>query len=137
MTKYANIYLRLCALPWNPPVSNSHFPMSGRFPRGLGIYVYTALKPVQEIVLSEEKRSHRDRLRIGFYVLNFLSILSDFSLTRETDIKITQSQKLKGQIISKCPFGVFVSTKKPTKRFRPQPLKRGQIKKVINEIIFK
>ena len=33
-------------LPWNPPVSNSHFPMSGRFPRGLGIYVYTALKPV-------------------------------------------------------------------------------------------
>ena len=43
----------------------------------------------------------------------------------------------KGQIISKCPFGVFVSTKKPTERFRPQPLKRGQIKKIINEIIFK
>ena len=39
----------------------------------------------------------------------------------------------KGQSISKCPFGVFKSPKKPTKyfpRFLPQPLKRGKIKKI-------
>ena len=37
----------------------------------------------------------------------------------------------KGQLISKCPFGVFKSTKKSTKLlsgFLPKPLKRGQIK---------
>ena len=40
--------------------------------------------------------------------------------------------KSKGQLISKCPFGVFKSPKKSTKffpGFLPQPLKRGQIKK--------
>ena len=38
----------------------------------------------------------------------------------------------KGQLMSKCPFGVIVSTKKPTKflqGFLPYPLKRGGIKK--------
>ena len=37
----------------------------------------------------------------------------------------------KGQLISKCPFGVFKSPKKPTKLlsgFLPKPLKRGQMK---------
>ena len=37
-----------------------------------------------------------------------------------------------GQLISKCPFGVIVWTKIPTKifdKFLPQPLKSGQIKK--------
>ena len=40
----------------------------------------------------------------------------------------------KGQLISKCPFGVFKSSKKPTKffpGFLPLPLKRGQIKKAV------
>jgi hypothetical protein len=41
----------------------------------------------------------------------------------------------KGQLIWKCPFGVFKSTKKPTKNFgRISALaskKRGQIKKVL------
>ena len=39
----------------------------------------------------------------------------------------------KGQLISKCPFGVFKSPKKTTdffQEFLPQPLKRGQIKKI-------
>ena len=39
----------------------------------------------------------------------------------------------KGQLISKGLFGVIVWTKKPRKSFRgflPQPLKRGQIKKI-------
>ena len=38
----------------------------------------------------------------------------------------------KGQLILKCPFGVFKSPKKTTKifpGFRPEPLKRSQIKK--------
>ena len=38
----------------------------------------------------------------------------------------------KGQLISRCPVGVFKSPRKPTKLcpgFLPQPLKRGQIKK--------
>ena len=35
-----HFFFRLCALPYNPPVWNSHFPMSGRFPKGLGINVY-------------------------------------------------------------------------------------------------
>ena len=41
--------------------------------------------------------------------------------------------RIKGQSISKCPFGVIVSTKKTTKNFEgflPQPLKRDQIKKM-------
>ena len=45
----------------------------------------------------------------------------------------TSSSFTKGQLISKCPFGVFKSSKKPSKffpGFLPQPLKRGQIKKV-------
>ena len=36
----------------------------------------------------------------------------------------------KGQLMSKCPFGVIVSTKKPTKflqGFLPYPRKRGGI----------
>ena len=40
----------------------------------------------------------------------------------------------KGQLISKCPFGVIIWTKIPTNffpGFLPQPLKRGQIKKVV------
>ena len=40
----------------------------------------------------------------------------------------------KGQLISKCPFGDLKSSKKPTKCFPgllAQPLKRGQIKKVV------
>ena len=40
---------------------------------------------------------------------------------------------IKGQLILKCPFGVFKSSKKTTKffpGFLPQPLKRGQIKKI-------
>ena len=39
----------------------------------------------------------------------------------------------KGQLILKCPFGVFKSTKKTMKffpAFLPLPLKRGQIKKI-------
>ena len=39
----------------------------------------------------------------------------------------------KGQLISKCPFGVFKSSKKPMKFFPgllPYPLKRVQIKKI-------
>ena len=47
--------------------------------------------------------------------------------------KIAKSMPAKGQLISKCPFGVFKSSKKPTKffpGFLPWPLKRGQIKKI-------
>ena len=50
-----------------------------------------------------------------------------------------KSQKLlKGQLTSKCPFGVIVWTKIPTKkfpRFLPKPLRRGQIKKFIKPIM--
>ena len=45
--------------------------------------------------------------------------------------------KTKGQLILKCPFGVFKSPKTPTKfflGFLPLPLKRGQIK--INKVTF-
>ena len=49
-------------------------------------------------------------------------------------IKEVRSSKAmsKDQLILKCPFGVFKSPTKPTKKFPgflPQPLKRGQIKK--------
>ena len=40
------------------------------------------------------------------------------------------SKDLKGQLISKCPLGVIVLTKIPTKKFDnfcPRNLKRGQI----------
>ena len=40
----------------------------------------------------------------------------------------------KGQLISKCPFGVFKSPKNPSKKFPgflPYPIKRGQINKVV------
>ena len=46
----------------------------------------------------------------------------------------------KGQLISKCPFGVIVWTKIPTKffpGFLPQPLKRGQIKKQCKRVKIK
>jgi hypothetical protein len=41
---------------------------------------------------------------------------------------------VKGQLILKCPFGVFKSSKKPTKffpGFLPGPIKRGKIKKIM------
>ena len=47
-------------------------------------------------------------------------------------------QSTKGQLISKCPLGVIVWTKIPTKkfpRFLPQPLRRGQIKNFIKPIM--
>ena len=43
------------------------------------------------------------------------------------------SSLTKGQLISKCTLGVILQTKIPTKffpGFLPQPLKRGQIKKI-------
>ena len=59
----------------------------------------------------------------------------------DTEVNITilnvndmRPQFAKGQLISKCPFGVFKSPKKPTKLFLGcllKPLKRGQIKKVV------
>ena len=36
----------------------------------------------------------------------------------------------KGQLISKCPFGVIVSTKIPTKKFCPRILKSCEINKI-------
>ena len=46
----------------------------------------------------------------------------------------TFSLRTKGQLISKCIFGVFKSTKKPTnfffQGFLPWPVKRGWIKKI-------
>ena len=48
--------------------------------------------------------------------------------------KIINNILMPCQLISKSPFGVFKSLKKPTKffpGFLPQPLKRGQIKKVV------
>ena len=47
--------------------------------------------------------------------------------------KTTYRARGKGQLISKGLFDAIVSTKKPTiffKEFLPQPLKRGQIKKI-------
>ena len=43
---------------------------------------------------------------------------------------------VEGQLISKCPFGVIVWTKIPTKffpGFLSKPLKRYQIKKIVQE----
>ena len=42
-------------------------------------------------------------------------------------------REFKGQIISECPYEIIVYPKRPTKkfpRFLPQPLRRGQIKKI-------
>ena len=49
-----------------------------------------------------------------------------------------QTFDAKGQLISKCPLGVIVWTKIPTKklpRFLPKPLRRGQIKNFIKPIM--
>jgi hypothetical protein len=46
---------------------------------------------------------------------DFLGLLADFGLAPPPRKKIMIL--LKGQLISKCPFGVFKSTKKPTKLF--------------------
>ena len=48
------------------------------------------------------------------------------------------NEPTKGQLISKCPLGVIVWTKIPTKklpRFLPKPLRRGQIKNFIKPIM--
>ena len=48
------------------------------------------------------------------------------------------ASRAKGQLISKCPLGVIVWTKIPTKklpRFLPKPLRRGQIKNFIEPIM--
>ena len=60
-----------------------------------------------------------------------------FSFTTPRDIRQSftiyghgVNEYSKGQLISKCPFGVIVSTKIPTKKFDnfcPRNLKRGQI----------
>ena len=55
---------------------------------------------------------------------------SNKNLAMMKPIRVFQS---KGQLISKCPFGVIVWTKIPTKKFPgflPYPLKSGQIKKI-------
>ena len=58
----------------------------------------------------------------------------DGPICKETKKCKTHLSFYKGQLISKCPFGVIVWTKIPTKffpGFLPLPLKRGQIKKVV------
>ena len=55
-----------------------------------------------------------------------------------TALATAKCDGVKGQLISKCPFGVIVWTKIPTKkfpRFLPQPLRRGQIKNFIKPIM--
>ena len=52
---------------------------------------------------------------------------------RALGLKTAGAYSTKGQLISKCLFGAIVLTKKTTnffKEFLPQPLKRGQIKKI-------
>ena len=55
-------------------------------------------------------------------------------LVRMSEGNLRNSLTPKGQLISKCPFVVFKSSKNPSKKilgFLPYPLKRGQIKKVV------
>ena len=63
-----------------------------------------------------------------------MPLLSMYFSTKLSNFYVgVQNVVAKGQLISKCPFGVFKSCKKPTKffpGFLPQPLKRGQIKKI-------
>ena len=58
-------------------------------------------------------------------------------LTPSISLRWLSDSVFKGQLISKWPFGVFNSPKKPKKflsGFLPQPLKRGQTKKVEYDI---
>ena len=63
-----------------------------------------------------------------------MPLLSMYFSTKLSNFYVgVQNVVAKGQLISKWPFGVFKSCKKPTKffpGFLPQPLKRGQIKKI-------
>ena len=43
-----------------PPISNSHFGMNGRVSSGLGMKLYTILKPLYSMVPSDTNRSHSD-----------------------------------------------------------------------------
>ena len=68
-----------------------------------------------ELALQEQKRANED-------------------LKQELKDQDELIGKSKGQLISKCPFRVIVWTKIPMNFFPgylPQPLKRGQIKKVV------
>jgi hypothetical protein len=39
-------------------------------------------------------------------------------------VALSKDLDFKGQLISKCPFGVFKSTKKKTKSVREDPIKK-------------
>ena len=67
------------------------------------------------------------------YTANRIYIFANI-IDRPTYTFLIQLTVTKGQLIQKCPFGVFKSSEKPMKflpAFLPQPLKRGQIKKVV------
>ena len=74
----------------------------------------------------------QENMRRGPKFQNSFDALSKIEMTWSGH-KIANCLHLrKGQLIQKCPFGVFISPKKPTKflqGFLPYPLKRGQIKK--------
>ena len=66
-------------------------------------------------------------------MLNLPNFSKDNYLNLKSAPCAVQKGPTKGQLISKCPFGVIVRTKIPTKnfpRFLPQPLKRGQMKEI-------
>ena len=67
--------------------------------------------------------SNEERLLIAQHMRQHIQLLTQMSLLTA-----------KGQLISKCRFGVKTSFKKPTiffPGFLPLPLKRGQVKKIV------
>ena len=53
-----------------------------------------------------------------FEVMTKTSVLSDKNVPLPSKLAVEIFAKSKGQLISKCPFGVFKSSKKPTEFFQ-------------------
>ena len=81
------------------------------------------------------KKLEKGILALGFLHPFSVSIVFCFAMSKlENEALYALYYWTKGQLILKCPFGDFKSSKKPTKffpGFLPLPLKRGQIKKVV------
>ena len=75
--------------------------------------------------IGSKKRGRLSKTRIRLVIVS-----SDKPISPCQSLLHSHCRSPKGQLISKCPFGVIVSTKIPTKKFDnfcPRNLKRGQI----------
>ena len=93
------------------------------------------LKPIACLPFYDSNTSCWNTLQLnedGQLVFCQLAVTQMICSDIQMPIRNASNVIIKGQLISKCPFGVFKSPKNQRKEFCPKPLKRGHMEKVVS-----